>query len=97
MNKLTNLNVEYAILMDGSPSCGSNVLLNEEGWPRGGFKRGSGVAAALLKRNNIKVFSSFDERTISIFVKALLSDVEFNRELRDLKDFPKFRHLFTEV
>lgn len=95
LNHLKKLDVEYAILMDGSPSCGSNVLLNEEGWPRGGFKRGSGVAAALLRRNNIKVFSGFDERSISVFIKSLVSDIELDQELRDLKDFPKFKHLFT--
>ncbi len=96
LNHLKNLGVEYTILMDGSPSCGSNVLLNEEVWPRGGFRRGLGVAAALLKRNNIKVFSSFDEQSISVFIKSLVSDIEFVQELRDLKDFPKFKHLFIE-
>jgi uncharacterized protein YbbK (DUF523 family) len=96
-HQLSKLSVNYAILMDGSPSCGTNVLLNEEDWPRGGFKRGIGVAAALLKRNNIKVFSGFDELTTAIFIKSMISEVEFPEGLRDLKDFPKFKHLFSEI
>lgn len=97
LNKLLKLDVKYAILMDGSPSCGSNVLLKEEGWPRGGLKRGVGVAAALLKRNNVKVFSGFDELTTSIFLKSLVNEIEFPEGLKDLKDFPKFKPLFTEI
>lgn len=94
LNQLTSSSMKYAILMDGSPSCGSNVLLNEEGWPRGGFKRGVGVTAALLRRNDIKVFSGFDELSISVFLKSLINDMEFSEGLRDLRDFPKFKHLF---
>lgn len=87
-------NVKHAILMDGSPSCGSNVLLKEESWPFGGFKRGSGVTAALLKRNGISVLSSFDELTISNFLKAQIREFQIEDGLKDLKDRPKFKHLF---
>ena len=90
------MDVKHAILMDGSPSCGAHILLSEDGWPRGGFKRGTGVAAALLKRNNITVFSGFDELSISVFIKSFASDSEFAEGLRDLKDFPKFKKLFHQ-
>ena len=96
LNKLVNSNIKYAILMDGSPSCGSNVLLKEDGWPRGGFKRGVGVAAALLRKNGIQVLSGFDELSISIFLKSFIQDIQFAEGLRDLKDFPKFKPLFLE-
>lgn len=89
--------VKYAILMDGSPSCGSNVLLNEENWPSGGFRRGIGVTAALLKKNDITVFSSFDELTISSFLNSFLENFQPKEGLRDLKDFPKFKDLFQEL
>ena len=96
LNRLKSREITHAILMDGSPSCGSHILLSEDGWPRGGFKRGSGVTAALLKRNGITVFSGFDELAISVFLKASLNDLEFPEGLRNLKDFPKFKDLFEE-
>ncbi len=95
LTRLQSLGVQLAILMDGSPSCGSNVLLKEEGWPVGGFKRGTGVAAALLKRNGLKVFSSFDELSTSQFLKSSLENFDHKEGLKDLKDFGKFKHLFT--
>ncbi len=82
------------ILMDGSPSCGSNVLLKEEGWPRGGFKRGIGVTTALLKRNGIQIFGSFDELAISEFLATKLDQFPVATGLRNLKDLPKFKALF---
>ncbi|MBC7419388.1 MAG: DUF523 domain-containing protein [Bdellovibrio sp.] len=94
VSKLLASNIKYAILMDGSPSCGSNVLLKEEHWPAGGFKRGIGVTAALLKKSGITVFSSFDELTISNFLNSILKDFQSKVGLKDLKDFPKFKALF---
>jgi uncharacterized protein YbbK (DUF523 family) len=96
LNQLTQAEVKYAILMDSSPSCGSHVLLKEENWPAGGFKRGIGVSAALLKRNGITVFSSFDESSISQFLSGILEDFKANESLKDLKDFPKFKDLFSQ-
>ncbi|MCK5640078.1 MAG: DUF523 domain-containing protein [Gammaproteobacteria bacterium] len=47
--------IKLAILKEGSPSCGSNYIYD------GSFtsikRTGSGVTAALLQRNHIKVFS----------------------------------------
>lgn len=94
LKQLVESEVSHAILMDGSPSCGSSVLLKEDSWPRGGFKRGSGVAAALLKRNGINVIGGFDESSISTFLKAKIKDIQFESGLKDLKDLPKFKPLF---
>ena len=93
--KLQSQSIKYAILMDGSPSCGSHILLSEENWPRGGFKRGSGVATALLQRNNITVFSAFDELSMANFLKTVTTEFPDTVGLRDLKDFPKFKNLFV--
>lgn len=95
LSTLNLAEIKYAILMDGSPSCGSNVLLKEDGWPTAGFKRGVGVSAALLRRNNVTVFSSFDELSIHNFLNSILRDFALPLgELKDLKDFEKFKHLF---
>lgn len=84
-----------AILMEGSPSCGSNVILKEEAWPRGGFKRACGVTAALLKKNDIKVLSSFDEKAISEFLNEVAGG-GFPEGLKNLRDLPMFKELFNE-
>ncbi len=96
LDHLKKSNVTIAILMEGSPSCGSNVLLNEANWPMGGFKRGIGVSAALLRRNEIKVFSSFDELSISNFLQMRIAKFTLKNNLKDLKDLAKFKKLFEE-
>jgi len=45
----------HALLIDGSPSCGSGVVY--DGSFSGRRRKGEGVTAALLKANGIKVFS----------------------------------------
>lgn len=47
--------IEYAVLSEGSPSCGSSKIY--DGTFSGTKITGSGVTAALLERNGIKVFS----------------------------------------
>lgn len=91
---LLEAQVHHAILMDGSPSCGSNVLLREESWPRGGFKRGVGVASALLRINGLNVLSSFDERSICGFLKSIDSKFALGDSHIDLREMPKFKSLF---
>ncbi|WP_195970345.1 DUF523 domain-containing protein [Clostridium thermobutyricum] len=48
-------NAKYALLKEGSPSCGSNFIYD------GNFNRtkilGEGLTAKLLKKNGIKIFS----------------------------------------
>jgi uncharacterized protein YbbK (DUF523 family) len=94
LNHLVEQEVKCAILMDGSPSCGSNVLLKEENWPTGGFKRGVGVTAALLRRNGIQVFSSFDLKSLSQFLQTTINGFEAQPDLIDLRENPKFKTLF---
>lgn len=93
LNLLNSHQVKTVILMDGSPSCGSNIILKEEGWPMGGFKKGFGVTAALLKLNNINVLSSFDEKAISEFISTMTNSITFSQNLKNLKDSPKFNNL----
>ncbi|WED29420.1 DUF523 domain-containing protein [Vibrio sp. DW001] len=47
--------IKYAVLAEGSPSCGSSKIY--DGTFNGIKIDGSGVAAALLERNGIKVYS----------------------------------------
>lgn len=49
--------IKYAILADGSPSCGSSKIY--DGTFSGVKVDGSGVTAALLERQGIKVFSQY--------------------------------------
>lgn len=91
LNKLKERDAKYVILMEGSPSCGSHILLKEESWPRGGFKKGSGVACALIRRAGIRTFSSFDEKSISLFLSSLVASHNLDKGLLDLKDRPKFK------
>jgi len=48
----------YALLIDGSPSCGSSFVY--DGSFSGGRQPGEGVTAALLRKNGIQVFSGRD-------------------------------------
>ncbi|WP_151611930.1 DUF523 domain-containing protein [Sinorhizobium alkalisoli] len=48
-------NCRFALLIDGSPSCGSSFV--HDGGFRGARVSGAGVTAALLRANRIEVFS----------------------------------------
>jgi len=56
-------NVKYAILKDGSPSCGSNYIY--DGTFTGTKVAGMGITARLFRENGIKVFS---ERNLEAFL-----------------------------
>ena len=56
-------NVEYAILKDGSPSCGSSYIY--DGSFSGKKITGMGVNANLFRKNGIKVFS---EKNLEAFL-----------------------------
>jgi uncharacterized protein YbbK (DUF523 family) len=54
--------IKYALLTDGSPSCGSSKIY--DGTFSGATVEGSGVTAALLERAGIKVFSQHTIRNL---------------------------------
>jgi uncharacterized protein YbbK (DUF523 family) len=56
----------YALLIDGSPSCGSSFVY--DGSFSGDRRPGEGVTAALLRKNGIQVFS---DRDIDALVEAV--------------------------
>ncbi|TVZ64985.1 uncharacterized protein YbbK (DUF523 family) [Rhizobium mongolense USDA 1844] len=60
----------HALLIDGSPSCGSGVIY--DGSFSGTRRDGNGVTAALLKRAGIQVFS---DREIDRLVESLATPV----------------------
>jgi uncharacterized protein YbbK (DUF523 family) len=59
----------YALLIDGSPSCGSGFIY--DGSFSGERHLGNGVTAALLKRAGIEVYS---DREIDILVERIAAD-----------------------
>lgn len=63
--------VEIVILTDGSPSCGSTLLLNEDQWPKGGLVGGFGVTTSLLRQNKIKVFSHLQLDHIHTYLQSV--------------------------
>jgi uncharacterized protein YbbK (DUF523 family) len=64
-------NIKIAIMKERSPSCGSNEIY--EGDFSGNKTPGSGVAAALLKRHGVAVFSENDIDKVAAFLKELES------------------------
>ncbi|NOH24846.1 DUF523 domain-containing protein [Vibrio europaeus] len=61
--------IKYAVLAEGSPSCGSSKIY--DGTFSGTKITGSGVTAALLERNGLKVFS---QHTIDQLRNVLKAD-----------------------
>lgn len=59
-------NCRFALLTDGSPSCGSSFIYDGEFASR--RNEGEGVTAALLRRNGIAVFSP---ETLSALISAV--------------------------
>ena len=58
----------YALLIDGSPSCGSGFIY--DGSFTGRRLKGEGVAAALLRQNGIRVFSDKEIETLAVLIDA---------------------------
>lgn len=67
LEKAKELNVQLAVLTDGSPSCGTSYI--HDGTFEGGTRPGFGVTAALLERNGIAVFG---EKQLSEAAEFLL-------------------------
>ncbi|WP_426236952.1 DUF523 domain-containing protein [Pararhizobium sp. DWP1-1-3] len=56
----------YALLIDGSPSCGSGFIY--DGSFTGRRLAGEGVTAALLRANGIRVFSGKEIETLAVLI-----------------------------
>ncbi|WP_028765803.1 MULTISPECIES: DUF523 domain-containing protein [Shewanella] len=63
------LQIKYALLAEGSPSCGSSTIY--DGSFSGIKIDGAGVAAALLTRNGIKVYSQHTVAKLRHALKAI--------------------------
>ncbi len=67
-----NENIELAVLMDISASCGSQVIYNGNRLDVNKvYQIGAGVAAALLIRNGFKVISQRDHASLEILYSKL--------------------------
>ncbi|PDT52211.1 MULTISPECIES: DUF523 domain-containing protein [Sinorhizobium] len=62
-------NCRFALLIDGSPSCGSSFVY--DGSFSGARVKGEGVTAALLRQNGIEVFS---DREVEMLVERLAGE-----------------------
>jgi uncharacterized protein YbbK (DUF523 family) len=58
----------YALLIDGSPSCGSGFIY--DGSFTGRRLTGEGVTAALLRANGIRVFSDKEIEALAVLIDA---------------------------
>ena len=64
--------ISIAIMKEDSPSCGSNTLFNPTF--DASKKIGPGVTAALLKKNNIAVFSEIEVEELSKYIKSIFNE-----------------------
>jgi uncharacterized protein YbbK (DUF523 family) len=61
-------NCRFALLIDGSPSCGSSFIHN--GDFDGAIHNGSGVTAALLRAHGIEVFAPAEIERLELMIEA---------------------------
>jgi len=59
-------NIKFALLKEGSPSCGRNEIY--DGLHQGKKISGMGLTAELLEKNGIKVFSEFQIETMALVI-----------------------------
>lgn len=63
-------NVKFALLKEGSPSCGRNEIY--DGSHQGNKISGMGLTAQLLEKNDIKVFSEFQIEVLALLINKRL-------------------------
>jgi len=63
-------NVKFALLKEGSPSCGRNEIY--DGSHQGNKISGMGLTAKLLEENGIKVFSEFQIEAMALLINKSL-------------------------
>jgi len=88
-------NVELAVMMDVSDSCGSHAVYIGPPSDRR-YQQGPGVAAALLMENGFPVLAQRDHATLSAIVAALDPTFEPDPEARDFVDHPWFIDYFRD-
>lgn len=62
--------IQMAILTEGSPSCGSSLI--NDGQFQSKKIPGQGVTTALLRKNNIRVFSQYQTQQANDFYQTLI-------------------------
>jgi len=89
--------VELAILTDMSGACGSQVISDgcRFDQPRR-YRRGYGVAAALLERSGIPVLSQRDFRTLEQLRARLVPDHRIDPDAIDHHETPWYRDTFLD-
>ena len=93
-HKMLNLalreNPDLVILTEGSDSCGSNIILDPETESNGKyqFKKGMGLAAALLKKHGFNIMGHMNEVKIEELLNSKLSDYSIRSGLKRLEEMP---------
>lgn len=85
---------DLILLTEGSDSCGSNIILDPKTQENGkyAFKKGMGLAAALLIKHGFKVIGHFNEREIFETLKEKLNELPDLENLRNVDEhnfYPK--------
>ncbi len=84
-----------ALLLDISAACGSQVI-HDGNRMEGRYRKGPGVAAAMLARDGIKVLSQRDERTLSWIELKVMGASAAIEEGIDHHESDWYRSYFTE-
>lgn len=92
-----NNNVKIAIMMDTSAACGSQVIYNGHRLIENkSYQIGTGVAAALLRQNDIHVISQRDLKSLQYLIKKLDSNYHINTDAIDHNESEWFQDYFKK-
>jgi uncharacterized protein YbbK (DUF523 family) len=86
-------NIQLAIMMDISPSCGSQVIYDGDRALKK-YQRGSGITAALLRRNGFLVIAQRDAKSIEHLLVKLDPGYTPNPDALDHNETPFYKTYF---
>lgn len=89
--------IELAVLMDISAACGSQVIYDGSRFAEGKrYQIGSGVCAALLRRNGFKVISQRDYASLEILYSKLDTNHKRNEVAIDHHETAWYQEYFSQ-
>ena len=97
LNHFKENEISFAVMGEKSPSCAREILYNDFGWPKNGYKKGMGVTSALLIMHEINVIGEYDKILLAQTIKDYLSDYEYDESLPSIYDHPDVKDLYEPV
>ncbi len=92
-----NGEIELAIMMDASGACGSQVIYKGHRMlPNPKYQAGMGVAAALLSRNNVKLISQRDYKSLEIILSKIDTDHQIDETALDHDQIDWYKQYFKK-